>query len=179
VAEGRLSLEETWKRLRKAGHKLPAGRGGVPKLIDHHAGVERKKDVYDIEFFRTVYEDADFSNLTLPRRYVNRSGFTRVSFCNTDLNQSFMCWNDFIECDFTDADLTCCDMRASTFQGCSFVRCKLVGANVHRSGFEDCDFTDADVTGMQLDVDVEIDLAKKQSDETDSSWDEGPQPKGG
>jgi uncharacterized protein YjbI with pentapeptide repeats len=178
LAEGRLSLEETWKRLRRAGHKLPAGRAGVPKLIDHHAGVERKKDVYDIEFFRVFYEDADFSNLTLPRRYVNRSGFTRVSFRNTDLNQSFMCWNDFTDCDFTDADLTCCDMRASVFQGCSFVRCKLVGADVRRSGFEDCDFTDADVVGLRVGFDEDLDLTDKQNEEITLEG-EGNQPKGG
>jgi uncharacterized protein YjbI with pentapeptide repeats len=179
VAEGRRSLEETWKLLRRGGFEIPAGRGSTPKLIDHHAGIDRKKDPVDITFFRSGYEGTDLSDLTLPRRYFNRSSFERCSFRNTDLNQSFMCWNDFIECDFTDADLSCCDMRATNFERCSFVRCKLVGANVHRSGFEGCDFTGAEVTGMLLDVDVEIDLTKKQWAEVDNSWDEGPEPKGG
>lgn len=180
MAEGRRTLEETWKKLSREGYGIPAGRGGTPKLIDHHAGTERKKDPVDIAFFRTRWEDADLSDLTLPRRYINRSGFERVSFRNTDLNQSFLCWNDFIECDFTDADLTCCDMRASVFRDCKFVRCKLVGADVRWSGFEDCDFTDADVTGMRIGVDSESpDLAEEQRQEADYCKDDGPEPKAG
>ena len=110
----RRTLEQTWRKM----------RWGRRPLIDHHAGYEREGDPADITFFRSRFEDADLSNLTMPRQYVNRSGFERVSFRNSDLNQSFMCWNDFVECDFSDADLACCDMRASVFRDCSFVRCR-------------------------------------------------------
>lgn len=176
----RLSLEATWKHLRKAdGFDIPRARGNKPKLIDHHAGVDRKSDPVDITFFKSLWEDTDLSNLTFPRRHINRTGMTRVSFRNTDLNQSFLCWNDFIECDFTDADLTCCDLRASVFEGCSFVRCKLIGADLRGSSFEGCDFTAADLTGAKVWIDDE--------DMPTDDWqfaqivmcDDNPEPRGG
>ena len=89
MADGRRSLEETWKLLRKEGYEIAAGRGNRPKLIDHHAGRDRKGDPVDITFFRSIWEDADLSNHTLPRRYFNRSEFQRVSFRNTDLDRSY------------------------------------------------------------------------------------------
>jgi uncharacterized protein YjbI with pentapeptide repeats len=99
--------------------------------------------------------------------------------CNTDLNQSFKCWNDFIDCDFTGADLTCCDLRASVFEGCSFVRCKLIGADLRWSDFEGCDFPDADLTGARADGDTDLpEISEEQYDQID--WqDEGPEPPGG
>jgi uncharacterized protein YjbI with pentapeptide repeats len=173
--EKRRSFAESWKYLRR---KKWLDAKGPPLLIDHHAGYEREGDPVDIAFFRSGWEDADFSNLTMPRRYINRSTLERVSFRNTDLNQSFMCWNDFIECDFTDADLSCADMRASLFTNCSFVRCKLVGADLRRSGFEDCDFTSADLRGAVIDTDTDIDLTDELTLILDIT-DEGPEPKGG
>jgi uncharacterized protein YjbI with pentapeptide repeats len=175
----RRSLAETWDMLNRDGWELPRDRRRRPRLIDHHGGWERKGDPTTIEFFRVGFEGADLSNLTLPRRYINRSDFQQVSFRNTDLNQSFMCWNDFIGCDFTDADLTCCDMRASVFEDCKFVRCKLAGADMRRSSFEGSDFTGADLTGALLDVDVDIEVSDKQRFTMDVTLDEGPQPKGG
>ena len=178
MAEGRRSLEETWKALRKEGFELPAGRGRKPKLIDHHANRDRKGDPVDITFFKTGWDGTDLSNYTLPRRYLNRSGFEGVSFRNSDLNQSFLCWNDFIDCDFTDADLTCCDMRATVFRNCSFLRAKLVGADLRGSSFEGCDFTGAEVTGAHIDIDDDVPLTEEQSREVEYC-DEGTQPKGG
>jgi uncharacterized protein YjbI with pentapeptide repeats len=103
-----------------------------------------------------------------------------VSFRNSDLNQSCMCWNDFIDCDFTDADLTCSDLRASIFRGCKFVRCNLTGADLRRSSFEHCDFTDADLTGARAQGEQDdLDLSDDQIGEIDWCDDEGPEPKGG
>jgi uncharacterized protein YjbI with pentapeptide repeats len=155
----RRSLQETWNHLRR--WKLPRDGKRRPLLIDHHAGWEREGDPTTIEFFRSGFEGSDLSNLTLPRRYVNRSGFEGASFRNTDLSQSFMCWNDFVECDFTDADLTCCDMRASVFRDCTFVRCKLVGADLCGSDFDGCDFTGADLTGARIDDETSGDFAEE------------------
>ena len=179
----RLSLEESWALLsgEPGTWAPPRDDQGKPWVRDHHAGIERpdhEKEPVDIMFFRTGWRDADFSNLTLPRRFMNRSEFARVSFVNTDLNQSFMCWNDFIECDFTDADLTCCDMRASVFRRCNFVRCRLVGADLSRSGFDGCDFTDADLTGARADLETEYDFDEGQSFAM-HLIDEAPEPKFG
>src|SRR5262249_7654861 len=104
----RRSLEESLASLAEGDEYGPKKNAdGTFSLADHHAGVEREGDHQgDISFFRTGWKDTDLSNLTLPRRYINRSSFEGVSFVNSDLNQSFMCWNDFIKCDFTDADLT-------------------------------------------------------------------------
>jgi hypothetical protein len=176
--QARRSLEETWDFLIKEGWELRRRRGGRPNLIDHHAGWEREGDLTTIEFFRCHFEGSDLSNLTLPRRYINRCGFEEVSFRDTDLSQSFMCWNDFTDCDFTDADLTCCDMRASVFDGCRFVRCKLIGADMRRSSFEDCDFTGADLTGARIDADSDLDTPEELYLILDVTED-GPQPKGG
>jgi hypothetical protein len=186
MSETRRSLEESWASFKgERGHWAPPyDAQGRPYVPDHHAGIEREIErgenyVCDIMFFRSGREESDLSNLTLPRRYINRSDFQRVSFRNTDLSQSFMCWNDFIQCDFTDADLTCCDMRASVFQGCTFVRCKLIGADLRRSSFQDCDFTEADLTGARSDGDQDLDISDEQRDQIDWEEDEGPQPKGG
>jgi hypothetical protein len=152
-------------------------------LPDHHAGIGREDDFTDITFFKSGHRDSDLSNLTIPRRYMNRSTFERVLFVNSDLNQSFMCWNDFIDCDFTDADLTCCDMRSSIFRNCKFIRCRLIGANLQRSTFEECDFTDADFTGAWVDDYSTDDLCNLLTGEQCNqfgNWDaEGRMPKGG
>jgi uncharacterized protein YjbI with pentapeptide repeats len=167
----RRTLEESWRQM---GWKKR-------RLLDHHAGYEREGDSADINitFFRRRFEDTDLSDLTMPRQYFNRSGFERVSFRNTDLNQSFMCWNDFVDCDFTDADLACCDMRASVFRNCTFVRCRLVGADLRGSDFEDCDFTDADLTGARVESDEDLGLSDEQLLAADAAVGEPPEPKGG
>ena len=91
-------------------------------------------------FFRELIEDADYSNLTLPRTFFGRSGFEQDRFNNTDLSGSRMCWNEFKDCDFSGADLTGCDMRATAFENCKFVGAILRGADLRRSSFNDCDF---------------------------------------
>jgi uncharacterized protein YjbI with pentapeptide repeats len=179
----RRSLEKSLAWFKgEPGHWAPSrdaeGRIWFP---DHHAGIGRPDDLTDITFFRKGYRGGDFSDLTIPRRYMNRTSFEGVLFINTDLNQSFMCWNDFIDCDFTDADLTCCDMRSSIYRNCKFIRCKLIGANLQRSTFTGSDFTDADLTGVSVDdhsFDT-LDLTEEQSQQIgDWEW-IGLMPKGG
>jgi hypothetical protein len=179
----RRSLEDSLASFTgKPGHWAPPrDDDGRPWFPDHHAGIEREDDRADATFYRTGYRESDFSNLTLPRRFMGRSSFEGVSFVNTDLNQSFMCWNDFLECDFTDADLICCDMRASNFRNCKFVRCRLLGADLQGSSFEGCDFTDADLTGARVDDCTmdSIELSPEQSNQIGFWKVCGPQPKGG
>ena len=56
-----------------------------------------------------------------------------MSFRNTDLSESTLCWNDFADVDFTDADLRAADLRDSIFQGCTFVGADLRGAKLARA----------------------------------------------
>jgi uncharacterized protein YjbI with pentapeptide repeats len=90
-------------------------------------------DALGVQFFRTRVEDADFSNLTIPGTFFGRSEILRTSFRSTDLRNSTLCWNDFVEVDFSDACLTSCDLRAATFDGCTFDRADLRGALVSSS----------------------------------------------
>src|SRR5262249_13070869 len=142
----RKSLEETWRYLEAEGERVPrdaAGQPCVPVQMPSYDDAER----LGLSYFRTLLEDVDHSNLTLPRTYFGRSLVQRVSFANTDLSESRMCWNDFEECEFSGADLSGCDMRASKFIGCKFVGAVLRGADLRRSSFEGCDFSGADLTG--------------------------------
>ena len=86
----------------------------------------------------------------MPRTFFGRSEIANADFRNTDLSESCMCWNDFIDCDLSYADLSRCDLRASRFIRCKFAGAKLRNADLRRSFFEDCDFTGADVTGTLL-----------------------------
>ena len=89
-------------------------------------------------------------NLTLPRTFFGRSEISSISFKNTDLSESTLCWNDVIEVNFTDADLSESDLRAAIFRRIAFVRTNLRNADLRRSTFEDCDFTAADMAGAKL-----------------------------
>src|SRR5262245_46783838 len=112
----RKSVEETWSRLESLGESMPrdpSGRPFIPAAMPNHDDED-----LGFSFFRAGAEEIDLSNLSLPRTYFGRSLLTRVTFIGTDLSESRMCWNDFIECDFTGTDLSRCDMRASVFEAC-------------------------------------------------------------
>src|SRR5947209_58207 len=113
----RRSLEDTWQYLEAVGEYAPRDPSGRPIMRD------RMPDMGDEEplgfsYYKYRLEDADNSNLTLPRSFFGRSWFLRVNFANTDLSESRMCWNDFEDCDFSGADLSGCDMRSSIFERC-------------------------------------------------------------
>jgi uncharacterized protein YjbI with pentapeptide repeats len=181
--QARKSLEETWRYLEAEGENVPrdaTGRPFVPARMPGHDDDEP----LGFSYFRYRLEDADNSNLTLPRTYCGRSLLCRVSFANTDLSESRMCWNDFEGCDFSGADLSGCDLRASNFKGCKFVGAVLRGADVRWSSFENCDFA-----GAELDCAVAEDedaIGCVQDYLTDEQravmvWteDSGPEPPGG
>ncbi len=64
-------------------------------------------------------------NLILPRTYFGRSEIRSISFQNTDLIESTLCWNDFIKVNFTNTDLSGADLRASIFKRVAFVQANL------------------------------------------------------
>ena len=135
-----------------------------------------------VEFFRTFVGDGDdLSGLSLPKTFFGRSEINNCSFANTDLSESTMCWNDFVDVDFTDGDLTNSDLRASNYSNVRFVRCDLKGADLRRSNFNNCDFAYADlefatITPDQVDM---MNLTGEQLDCVNISVDAGPEPYGG
>ena len=178
----RKSLEETWRYLESQGEVTPRRLDGHPLVADSMPNFD--DDELRFSYYKYRLEDADNGNLTLPRTFIGRSWFVRVSFANTDLSESRVCWNDFTECDFTGADLSGCDLRASDFSGCKFNGASLRGADLRRSKFEDCDFAGADLSGaVAEDTDYEGLVLEFLSDAQQAvmvmSEDEGPEPPGG
>jgi uncharacterized protein YjbI with pentapeptide repeats len=98
------------------------------RALEHLGIIDRGQapnSTTSVQFFRMLIADADFSNLTLPGTSFGRSEIVRSSFRNSDLRQSTMCWNDFVDVDFSDACLADCDLRASTFERCNFANADL------------------------------------------------------
>jgi BTB/POZ domain-containing protein KCTD9 len=179
----RRTLEETWRYLEANGELVPRDAAGCPFVP---ARMPRYDDEEPLGFsyFRDRVEDADNSNLTLPRTHFARSLFVRVKFANTDLSESRMCWNDFEECDFSGADLSGCDMRASNFKDCKFAGAVLRGADLRHSSFENCDFAAAELAGATADRGnatrrVQDCLTDEQQADIRFTEDSGPEPPGG
>ena len=145
----RRSLEETWSFFETTGMKMPRdshGRPFVPPRMPSHDDPEP----LGFDFFRCMESDRDLSNLTLPRTFFGRSLLERILFRNTDLSESRMCWNDFVDCDFTSADLVGCDLRSSLFRNCKFTGASLKNAELRGAEFKRCDFTGAHMEGAKL-----------------------------
>lgn len=178
----RKSLEETWRYLEAEGEETPRRPDGRPFIKEAMPNFDDEKSGFS--YYKYRLEDADNSNLTLPRTFFGRSEFVRVSFANSDLSESRMCWNGFEDCDFTRADLSKCDMRASVFKNCKFLGAVLRGADLRRSSFEGCDFMGADLTGaIAADEDavgcVQDFLNSEQQAVMVWAPDSGPEPPGG
>ncbi len=178
----RRSLEDTWEYLETHGEEMPRysdGRPFVPPRMPNYEDEE-----LGFSFFGRGGEVEYYSNLTLPRTYFGHSTLTRLSFANTELSGSRMCWNDFVECDFSGSDLSGCDMRASKFAGCKFTEALLRDADLRRSSFEDCDFSGANLAGAVAEDEdaigcVQDCLTKEQQAVMVWSPDSGDEPPGG
>src|SRR4051812_4064592 len=105
----RLSYEESCRFLQRHNHL----GGVIPPLADHRPRYDESASI-GVRFFRTwvgigrpfglqpsrpeddveVPEHA-LDNLTLPCTFFGRSEIGPVSFQNTDLSESTLCWNDF------------------------------------------------------------------------------------
>jgi BTB/POZ domain-containing protein KCTD9 len=144
----RKTYEESCELLQKLGY---LEQGKIPPVPDRRPQYDDQEPL-GVSFFRTAVTQGDLENLTLPRTFFGRSAVGPVSFKNTDLSESSLCWNDFNEVDFTDADLPRSDLRASIFENVVFVRANLSGADMRHSNFLACDFTDADLRGVKLTV---------------------------
>src|SRR5262245_21815163 len=140
----RLSYEDSCRLLQRLGYPDAGAEGMIPPIPDRRPQCDDAGPL-GVSFFRTFVGEGDLENLTLPRTFFGRSEIGPVSFKNTDLSESTLCWNDFNGVNFTDADLSGSDLRASFFSETDFVRTNLRYADLRRSNFEACDFTDADM----------------------------------
>ena len=133
-----------------------------------------------VSFFRTSVADAVLENLTLPRTFFGRSEVRGVSFRGTDLSESTMNWNDFIEVDFTGTNLTRADLRSSAFDRVRFVDADLKGADLRHATFQNCDFAGADMTGARPSRGELWTFRLSAEQRAVIDWQEpGPEPEGG
>jgi BTB/POZ domain-containing protein KCTD9 len=154
--------------------------GNIPPVPDHMPQYD-DEDPLGVNFFRMMLDADDLSSLSLPRTFFGRSEFTNVSFHNTDLSESNLCWNDFIGTDFSSALLVRSDLRASSFSNTSFNSADLSGADLRQSSFDGCDFFDARMLGAALTVAQGAKLSLSHQQRSEISWadNDGPEPGGG
>lgn len=154
--------------------------GTQPTMPNHLPRHDNAKPL-GVSFFRTVVADVILDDLTLPRTYFGRSEIKNVSFCRTNLAQSTLCWNDFIQTDFSYANLSFSDLRASSYIRVSFQNADLKSCDLRRSSFQNCAFDgakmeDAIVTRAQH---SELNLSDEQIKTIAWTDDDGPEPEGG
>jgi uncharacterized protein YjbI with pentapeptide repeats len=173
----RLTYEDSCKLLQGLGY---LDTGNLPPLPGHRPEFGDEQPL-GVNFYRTFVGDGDLEDLTLPRTFFGRSEIGPVSFGNTDLSESTLCWNDFNRVNFTEADLSGSDLRASNFSEVVFVRANLRNADLRQSHFEACDFTDADIRGAKLTHKQrqQILLSNRQLAEIDWQETDGDEPLGG
>jgi len=137
----RLSLSESWDLLDADDNDeaMPRNPDGSPKLPTKRPQAG-KPGFGSIELYKNGWEDADMSGLTIPRCFFARSLLKQVTFHNTDLNESWLCWNNFEYCNFSEARLARCDMRCSYWLNCCFDGTDLTGADLRGSDFVNCTF---------------------------------------
>lgn len=177
---GRKSLEETWQILDATCMPMPRDGQGQPFVPARMPSYDDPEPL-GLSFFRCSYADADLSNLRLPRTFFGRSSLERLNVQNTDLSESRMCWNDFVDCDFSHADLTGCDLRASIFKGCTFASATLRRAEMRGATFSRCLFTNSDMASARLTYfqRLTLKLSVEQKANIEWSWRRPAQPGGG
>lgn len=177
---GRLSYEESCRVLQKLGFLDAGADGAIPPMPDHLPQCDDEEPL-GVSFFRTFVGEGDLENLTLPRTFFGRSEIGPLSFKNTDLSESNLCWNDFNEVSFEDADLSGSDLRASVYNSVKFVRTNLRHADLRLSTFDSCDFTNAELQGAKLTREQAEDLGLTDEQRNVIDWQEteGDEPPGG
>lgn len=145
-------------------------------------GGDKSQKTGCLEFYRTDIEDgSDLSNLTLSNTFFGRSEVGAVSFYNTKLSDSNLCWNDFVRTDFTECDLSGSDLRASNFTGVKFVNSNLEKCDLRHSNFKDCLFEGANFKNAKLTHEQKIQFSLSDEQIRSINWldDEGLEPDGG
>jgi BTB/POZ domain-containing protein KCTD9 len=172
----RLDYEASCRRLHELGLAYSEPAPPVPERKPR----QDDDEPLGLSFFRTRVT-GDFSGLTLPRTFFGRSEISEASFRGTDLHESTLCWNDFIDVDFSQAILTNADLRASLFEGVSFAEADLAFADLRISTFTHCVFDRASMKGTILTRRQGKTLSLSASQIGEISWtdDEGDDPSGG
>lgn len=180
VYQGRLDYSHSIRRIRQLG--LPCLEPEKEPPMPDHVPQPDDAEPLGLSFFRTlVGEGANLSNLTIPRTFFGRSEISNASFRNTDLSESNLRWNDFIDVDFTEAILARADCRASIYTRVRFARADLRGADMRRADFEECIFDGALMDGTVLTRNQGSRLSLSGSQQAAIAWcnDDGPEPSGG
>ncbi len=177
VRGSRLPYQESYELLQRLEYRRV---GTVPPIPDRRPQFDDEEPL-GVRFFRTLLEEGQLENLTLPRTFFGRSEIASVSFKNTDLSESTLSWNNFSRVSFTDADLSEGDLRASLFNSTILVRANLRNADIRHSTFKECDFTDADMRGAKLTrkQGERIHLSDQQREVIDWQESDGDEPPGG
>lgn len=167
----------SYEYLRSLG-LLPEGT--IPPMPNHRPRHDDAEPL-GVNFFRTVLADATLNDLTLSRTYFGRSEIKNVLFCRTDLAQSTLCWNDFIQVDFSYTNLSFSDLRASMYIRVSFQNADLKNCDLRRSSFQDCAFDRANMEGAILTRAQRSELKLSDEQVKAIAWtdDDGPEPEGG
>jgi BTB/POZ domain-containing protein KCTD9 len=171
----RLSYLESCRQLSALNDKGEPPR--IPDCLPRYDDDE----TWGINFFRELVRERDLSNLTLPRTYFGRSQIEQVLFRNTDLTESNLCWNDFLDVDFSEAVLVRCDLRGSLFKRVSFVGANLQGAEIRLSSFNNCVFDGAIMDGAVASLSQRAELPLSKPQQISINWrdEDGPEPSGG
>jgi hypothetical protein len=178
--QGRLPYSESIRRIRALGLGFLAP-DEEPPMPDHVPQPEDEAPL-GLSFYKTlVGEGADLSSLSIPRTFFGRSEISNASFRNTDLSESNLRWNDFIDVDFTQARLAGADFRASIYTRINFTRADLRGADMRRADFEECVFDGAIMDGAVLTRKQGAGLALSSVQKAAIDWrdEDGPEPSGG
>lgn len=171
------TFEETIDVLRSAGlvfdDEAPRLPDAMPKYDD--------EDPCGFSVFRMGLEDMKLNDLDMRRTFFAKSELARCSFKNTNLEESNLCWNDFIEVDFSGANLSNSDLRASIYESVNFSGSNLSGADLRRADFTNCNFTDAIMIGTMLTKPYSTELPISNEQKLQISWQdsEGDEPGGG
>jgi BTB/POZ domain-containing protein KCTD9 len=174
----RLSYEQSCDRLCKLRLFAHDARAPRPEQLPRNDDEEP----LGVNIFRTrLAGDLDLSDLSLPRTFLGRSEINGVSFRNTDLHESNLCWNNFVRVDFTEADLGHSDMRSSRFIRVRFVATNLQEADLRRSTFVDCIFEGAFMRGAALTPQQGETIHLSEAQKREINWRDldGPEPDGG
>lgn len=138
-------------------------------------------ELLTVSFFRTELVDVKLEHLTLPRTFFGRSEIRTTSFRDTDLSESTVNWNDFVDVDFGSADLSRCDFRSCRFQNVRFIGARLADADFRHCSFIGCDFSGADLTGAKFTkkAAASLHLSSEQQRVVDWQAEDGDEPEGG
>jgi uncharacterized protein YjbI with pentapeptide repeats len=178
--QGRLDYSDSIRRIRQLG--LGFLEPGKEPPMPNHVPQPEDEEPLGLTFFRTfVREGADLSNLTIPRTFFGRSEISNASFRNTDLWESNLRWNDFVDVDFAEAVLARADFRASIYTRVNFTQADLRGADMRRADFEECVFDGAVMDGAVLTRNQGSRLSLSSTQKAAIAWcnDDGPEPSGG